>query len=357
MEEKERGAAKRVTTRDIAQAAGVHFTTVAEALRGSPRVKEETRKRIEGIARKMGYFPDPVLGALNAYRINRREAAFQGTLAWLNGYPEKNYFSDSQHFYHSETYEGASGRSEFFGYKLEPLWLGEPGMTNRRAVKILESRCTVGIVVGPQPEGFQNIEFPWERFSAVSIGYSAHGVNLPSVGPNQFANAQRVYQKAVDAGFTRIGFACPLWLDDRVANGYSGGFLAARQRHGGDRPHLPLFMDTSPEGDSKDFLEWVQTNQPEVILISPKMIYRDYLVEAKLRIPADISVIWMAAPKLSETMSGIYEDGLTVGKTAIDILVGMIRRYSKGNMHHERNTLISGKWVDGKTCKHLANLK
>jgi LacI family transcriptional regulator len=47
-----------VTIKDIAQAAGVSFSTVSKALRDSPLVTPETKRRIIEIAREMGYQPN-----------------------------------------------------------------------------------------------------------------------------------------------------------------------------------------------------------------------------------------------------------------------------------------------------------
>jgi LacI family transcriptional regulator len=47
-----------VTIKDIAQAAGVSFSTVSKALRDSPLVTLETKRRIIAIAREMGYQPN-----------------------------------------------------------------------------------------------------------------------------------------------------------------------------------------------------------------------------------------------------------------------------------------------------------
>jgi len=47
-----------VTIKDIAERAGVSFSTVSKALRGSPLVKEETKRRILDVARELGYQPN-----------------------------------------------------------------------------------------------------------------------------------------------------------------------------------------------------------------------------------------------------------------------------------------------------------
>src|SRR5690606_27702038 len=47
-----------VTIKDIAERAGVSFSTVSKALRDSPLVKEETKRRILDVARELGYQPN-----------------------------------------------------------------------------------------------------------------------------------------------------------------------------------------------------------------------------------------------------------------------------------------------------------
>ena len=58
----------RVTMRDVARALGVDPSTVSLALRAHPKIPAETRERIRRAAEKLGYTPDPMLGALASYR-------------------------------------------------------------------------------------------------------------------------------------------------------------------------------------------------------------------------------------------------------------------------------------------------
>ena len=47
-----------VTIHDLARLAGLNASTISRALRNDPRVKEETRELIRGLARQHGYTPN-----------------------------------------------------------------------------------------------------------------------------------------------------------------------------------------------------------------------------------------------------------------------------------------------------------
>ncbi len=59
-----KGPIKRVTIKDISEAAGVSVTTVYKALNDKPKVSEETRRAILDIAKKMDYRPNKLAQSL-----------------------------------------------------------------------------------------------------------------------------------------------------------------------------------------------------------------------------------------------------------------------------------------------------
>lgn len=61
---------KRATIKDIAQALGLHHTTVSRALRNHPGIQEETRKRVEEMAKKLNYRPNTIAQNLKQQKTN-----------------------------------------------------------------------------------------------------------------------------------------------------------------------------------------------------------------------------------------------------------------------------------------------
>lgn len=338
---------RRITVRDIAEDVGLHFTTVAEALRGSSRIKEATRLRVDEAAKRMGYRPDPILSALSAYRSSEVRSSFQGVLVWINAFSTKNYFTEEKSFY-SDCYDGALERAQTLGYKLESFWIGEKGMTGKRASDILKARNILGIVVGPIPEIKSNIDIEWESFNSLRIGYSLADTRITTVISDQFSNAQWAIMRLLQDGFIKIGFACPRQMDNRASNKFSGAYMSMMYRHF-KKPPMPMFLDEVRNGDRDAFLAWYEKHRPEVILAGARSIYYKYLIDAGIKVPETVQFVSIHNEYLRSPVAGISQNGLAVGVVAVDHLVAMIQRFKVGLETHPKTTTILGRWVDGKS--------
>src|SRR4051812_19855777 len=99
--------------RKIAKAAGVSHTTVSLALRNHPRVSEQTKRRIQTLAKKMGYRPNALVAALMSHvRSNRRVVAHE-VVAFLSGGPTPDWWRGWPSI--SQNYFGARNRAEQLG--------------------------------------------------------------------------------------------------------------------------------------------------------------------------------------------------------------------------------------------------
>lgn len=340
---------KRVTLRDIAEEVGMHFTTVSQALKNSPRIRAETRKNIQEKAEQMGYRPDPMLSALMAYRTQQKNRTFQGVLGWINGWPEKNYFSNEGGCY-SEYLAGARQRAETLGYKIESFWLREKGLSISRVQSILSARNVQGILIPPIPDDFEMPGFDWNLFHGVCFGYSGHDMRLHRVTANQYHNTLLLYKELLKKGYERIGFALPQ-IDDRVDGQFTAAFLLMNLKRK-KKDCLPPFLGAGSDSDTDAFLKYIQRYEPEV-LIFHEPLYIDMLKEAGYRIPEDIGVARLSVMPDDKDFAGIYECGLQSGSDAVDSLVAMIQRGEKGLLPHSSVMLTNGEWRDGLSIRQV----
>ena len=57
---------RRVTLKDIAEKTGFTVNTVSQALRGSPKLREETKAAIRAAAKELGYVHNALAGSLRS---------------------------------------------------------------------------------------------------------------------------------------------------------------------------------------------------------------------------------------------------------------------------------------------------
>src|SRR5882724_9643083 len=94
------------TIRSLARTLNVSVATVSEALRNLPRVRAETRLRVQREAERVGYQPNLLIGsALSAVRRMAHEG-YRGTLALVDA---AECGKTELMLFHREIVAGASG--------------------------------------------------------------------------------------------------------------------------------------------------------------------------------------------------------------------------------------------------------
>ena len=140
-------ASTPVTQRDVAEACGLHPSTVCLALKNSPSIPPATRQRIQAVAAGLGYQPNVAARNLALLRTERKGGGSL-PLAWINQEPRRDHWrTDAEARVY---FDGARRRAEETGYHLEEVWTQEPGMTPARIVQILQARgVEVVVECGP----------------------------------------------------------------------------------------------------------------------------------------------------------------------------------------------------------------
>ncbi|QYY37237.1 LacI family DNA-binding transcriptional regulator [Ruficoccus sp. ZRK36] len=333
---------KRVSMREIADAVGVSVMTVSLALRGQPHVAAETRDRVLKMADKMGYRPDPALSALVAYRSVKATPKFHGLITYLNCTPYPNVEHTNQ--LHTDYFEGACERARELGYRLEPFWLNEPGMTSRRASQILSYKQVAGILVAPVHRLDVSIDLEWERFVSVSYGFSLAHPKLSAVSTHNFQCISLAMEKIVEYGYKRVGLVINKSQDKRKLGAWSGAYLMQQRNLIKAKDRIPIL--SIDDENLEHFEKWYKRYRPDAVLVGYTSVI-DAFDKMGLRIGEDVGVVLAYTGTTHYDLAHVDHNNRIVGREAMNVLSGFIYHNEKGLPSHPVQTLVDGEWKDG----------
>ena len=354
---------KRVTLADIAKADGTHVTTVSLAMRNSPKLATKTRKRIQTLARNMGYVPDPAMQALVSYRKSIHRSVAPTVIAYLTNWTTRWGWQHTTG--HPDFYSGADAAAREMGYKLEHFWVREPKLTYKRLNKILQARSIRGVIVASYTrEGDDYLELDWDSFSAIKIDYLPHRPVLHNVTNNQCSIVKLAMKEIINTGYKKIGFVMHRGWDHSVDHMFTAGFLCAQQ----DLPEdclIPAFIfpprepvedwfnersDLHPELD--DFKIWWERYRPEVI-ISKASFVQPLLNELNLKVPRDVAFVDIFHDGQPNSFTaGVKQNHQAVGALAVEILAGRLSHNKVGLPKMPTTTYVDGTWLSGPSLPH-----
>lgn len=332
---------RRVTLADVAREGGVHVTTVSLALRNNRRLPEPTRLRLQALAKRMGYTPDPFLRALVAYRGRNTLRRNPPTLAYVTNWNSR--WGWRRTTAHPDFYAGAQAQAADLGFQLDHFWLREPGLTHGRLSQILYARSIAGVVIASHVREFDlALQFDWSQFSAVKIDYFPHQPELHNVTNNQLQIIRLAMQKVIAAGYRRIGLVMDEGYDITVDRLWSAGYLWEQQ---GVRPRERVPPLMNPAG----FAAWYREHRPEVILSKAEFVAGP-MAALGLQVPRDVAFVDLFLERADGTTAGVRQNHATVGELAIEILVGQLQHNKFGVPQIPTTTYVEGTWFEGASC-------
>ena len=332
----------QVTMQDIASQAGVDQSTVSLALRGSSKISEKTRKRIQEIAREMGYHPNPLISALMQNRKGRHANADILTLAYIS-FEE---LSDGIRGYiFAEFEEGARMEAERFGFKLEKFRVTRD-LSLARINQIILARGIRGVVIAPLPDLRTRIQLSWDKLSAVAIGPTLRTPVLHRVMSDHYDNMRLLMDHSYESGYRRIGFCLQEITNKRTNGRWEACYLHYQQYHK-TLANIPVFEPS--DSPQPRFIEWVKKYRPDLVIGIRTARLMEWLSEAGYKTPRDISVATVAAAKDEEEISGIVEEGMGTGALAVSKLISLIYANETGIPKLPIKILVPARFNQGST--------
>lgn len=339
----------------VAAAAGVSKNTVSLALRGSPRISEATRARIEAAALQLGYQRNATVGCLMAELRRSGAARFEATLALLNANEDRDAFH--RHPTVPVYVAGARRRAAKLGYGLDEFWLHDPAMSGRRLAAILRARgirgtLIVGLLTSNElPDSMRTV---WEEFPTVVTGVRTRNPSLSFAGSDQFSLALQAYEKAWSLGYRRPALVLDPVIDSLIDGRFTAGFLIGQQRFRPHQPPIPPFNRIADaRQDLRCFRQWLEETRPDVLFTLYHEVER-WLSQCGLRPPRPIGLIQYEWRAQKPHWAGMDQRNDLVGEAAVDLLVSMIHNAQPGIPEQPVATLITSQWVMGKTVRQTA---
>jgi DNA-binding LacI/PurR family transcriptional regulator len=331
------------TLKEIAAAAGVHYTTVSLALRNSPRLNAATRARIQQLAKELGYRPNPLVSALMRSRRNRMPAAYQGTISFLIHHSERLVWQSNP--FVASIHEGAAAAASAQGYQLSEFWLREDRMSDERASAILVSRGVQALMIPPLIEACEDLNLAWENFATVALGYSLPRPNLHRVATDHYQGMTEALQQCRSRGFRRVGLMLESLINHRVGGRWHAAYLQFHADQSAPHPP-PLIIQ---KWDEQAFLQWVERDRPDAVITLGAMFEQAKALIQKMKWKIGLVNLLVIDPQAG--ISGIDQVPEQLGRAAAEQLIAMLHRNERGIPASPRTILIPGSWVDGNSLQ------
>lgn len=316
--------------------------TVSLALRDDPRLTEDTRQRIQKLAREMNYQRDPMLSALVNYRLDNTKRHYQGALAVL-AYP---HWKNVPHY--RDVFKGASERAAELGYSLD--FLPTPGTKNEVTglSRKLHLRGVLGILIVRGLEDDIWSHFPWDDYAIVAATQCIQSRNVLTVTADPTTASRRVWHEVVSRGYKRVGVILQRKADEAVQQRFYFAFIGEQSllKRGSIRIS-PVYLEPN---QSQEFRQWFRKNSPDAIIAFDPDFLR--LLESEgISVPGNVG---FAAIKLAEedgSICGNYQPAIETGVEAINLLDARIRNNVHGFSRRREQLLLDGHWIEGSTLQ------
>ncbi len=345
-----------IRLKDVAIAAKVSTQTVSLALRNHTSIPQKTRARIQKLATKLGYRPDPNISQLMERVRGKKPSAAGTVIAYLTAHRERFAWKrePTQRDYH----DGALRRAADLGYQLEEFWLRSPDMTEERLSRILRNRGIEGAIIAPlQNPGHLFQKFQWEHFSVVELGYSLLSPVLHRCCNQQFQSMTLLLLRLREAGYRRMGLAMAPGQDERVNHHWRAAYLTSQSLMGlatdsgapvPDNGAVPMFFGNNDTWRKPELLSWLDEYKPDVIVTVGTDVQR-WLAELGLRTPGDIALANVDINERMPGVTGINQNALQVGAASVDLLLSQMRTGERGFPTIPRTLMVDGDFVQGET--------
>lgn len=323
------------TIRSLAAELGVSAITVSRALRGHQTVRAALRTKIERLAKRRGYRPDPVRAAVLGSLGRRNERPCLETVAFVWTHHESS--AEAEH-------DGVRAQAAALGYRVETMRPWEQGLHERDVNRILWARGIRGVLLAPNHGSVRpRYDLEWDRFSTVLIGSSLVNTGLARVLRDYYHDAKLAVEMLRSRGFARAGLVLENSIHERTDRRYAAAFAQHAGHAPGAASALTHIVDSTAAvpDQRKAFHQWLAQQRPDAVLNDFKPCAR-WLLE---KYPRNAPVCAGLALRVGEEDAvGVRPDFKRIGAEAMTMLDGLLRTRQCGLREQPVSMLVPGVW-------------
>lgn len=338
-----------VTMKTIAEQAGVTPATVSLCLANNPRIPVATRQRIQAIARRLGYQPNPYVSTLMRIRREGRPMRDKPIIGLVCAQQSPEGWREHKAPTVRQMREGAWERATRRGYQPQEYWLYCDGMSNERFSEMLHVRGVRGLLISPWAEGAPPPALRWDYFATVCLSVPLPSLPITTVCNDHYFTSLRVVRECHQRSYRRPGLVLHREHQMRFQGRWEAGFLVAGEMLEGLQVVPPLYVESWEE--TGKLLTWLRRERPDVLITPAADVLQAPLKRAGLRVPGDIGLALLACPRPGDSCSGVYQNGRLIGACAIDALISMVERHECGLPAQATTLMVEGQWNEGRTLR------
>lgn len=336
--------------RQLASLAKLSPSAVSLALRGSTKVSQATRDRVQRLAKEHGYAVDARVASIMRELRRPSQDRAKGCFGVMSLYDDATPWKQSLHL--QRIYTSMEARAHQIGYRLEPVWLRAPGMTRRRFRGILDTRGIQGLLCFGSPR--LDDEFPEEldHYAIVTVGLSIR-TPLHRVTSHFYNDTITALDRLRSLGYQRPGLVIGRYEDIRTSHIHVAAYLGWCDRNLGPGSALPVLDVDKIEEDR--LMAWLRTEQPDALvfvhLYDRVVDLRKILEENKVRVPGDVGVAVLSHVLEGTGLSGMQQNQRLMGAWSVELLAARIANNDIGFPAAPRIEMVESTWVHGGTLR------
>ena len=341
--------------RQLAKLANLSPSAVSLALRDSPKIAAATKKRVRQLAAQFQYQPDAKVIALMRHLRKPPAVREQACFGVISFYDSPRPWEKSQHL--TRIYAGMQRRASELGYRLEPLWLREPGMTYRRFRSILEARGIEGLLCFGSPEVDQDFPDELRQYAIVTVGLSIR-TPLHRVTSHFYNDTVHVLNRIHALGYQRPGIVVGRYEEVRSGHAHTSAYLGWCEHQLGPGRALPVQLVDRVE--ARPLVAWLRQHEPDVLLfvhlydVLPEL--RAVLRDHAIRVPSDLGVAVLSQILEGSGFSGLQQNQPLMGAWAVELLVARIAHRDFGIPASPRIEMVESQWVENRSLRRQAGV-